>query len=134
MLQTELARLRTRLAHMQGESASDTAWMPVCLSIYLCVCVCVRVYARTHTCMYASGEKASELERLERQHAVTLARNDLNHKQALDDIKQRHHEQGRVNRLLQLQRSGKRALSTPDGAEAREALGFGFGANASEEE
>ena len=104
----------------------------VCARARVCVFVCMR--ARTHTCMHTSGEKASELERLERQHAVTLARNDLNHKQALDDLKQRHHEQGRVTRLLQLQRSGKRALSAPDGAEAREALGFGFGANASEEE
>ena len=52
MLQTELARLRTRLAHMQGESASDTAWMPVCLSIYLCVCVCSCVCAHTHVHVY----------------------------------------------------------------------------------
>ena len=48
MLQTELARLRTRLAHMQGESASDTAWMPVCLSIYLCVCVCLYIYTHIY--------------------------------------------------------------------------------------
>ena len=72
MLETELTRLRTRLAHMQGESAaqSDTHTYAhcVCLSIYLsihlsicvcvsvsvsvsclCLCLCSCVRARTHT-------------------------------------------------------------------------------------
>ena len=53
MLQTELARLRTRLAHMQGESASDTACLSVCLSIYVCVCV----YIHTHTYTYIESRE-----------------------------------------------------------------------------
>eukprot|EP00802_Teleaulax_amphioxeia_P014276 Tamp_14338.p1 GENE.Tamp_14338~~Tamp_14338.p1 ORF type:complete len:367 (-),score=116.97 Tamp_14338:1-1101(-) len=55
------------------------------------------------TLAHAQGEKASEIERLERQHAVTLARMDLMHKTEMEKLKAKAQDGARVNRMLRMQ-------------------------------